>query len=59
MQIHHYFERIIQFEYLIIFCYIKNFKMERKVDINIDTIIDKLLSIRSAKIPKQVNLLEG
>lgn len=33
--------------------------MERKVDINIDTIIDKLLSIRSAKIPKQVNLLEA
>ena len=33
--------------------------MERKLDINIDNVIDKLLSVRTSKAPKQVNLLEG
>ena len=33
--------------------------MDRKVDINVDNIIDKLLSVRSSKVPKQVNLLES
>jgi serine/threonine-protein phosphatase PP1 catalytic subunit len=33
--------------------------MERKLDINIDNVIDKLLSVRTSKVPKQVNLLEG
>ena len=33
--------------------------MERKIDINIDNIIDKLLSVRNSKTPKQVNLLEN
>jgi hypothetical protein len=31
--------------------------MERKLDINIDNVIDKLLSVRTSKVPKQVNLL--
>lgn len=33
--------------------------MERKIDINVDNIIDKLLSVKASKIPKQVNLLES
>lgn len=33
--------------------------MERKVEINVDNIIEKLLSVRNSKAPKQVNLLEG
>lgn len=33
--------------------------MERKVEINVDNIIEKLLSVRNSKVPKQVNLLEG
>jgi hypothetical protein len=33
--------------------------MERKLDINVDNVIDKLLSVRTSKVPKQVNLLEG
>lgn len=33
--------------------------MDRKVDINVDSIIDKLLAVRSSKVPKQVNLLES
>lgn len=33
--------------------------IERKVDINVDNIIDKLLAVRTSKIPKQVNLLES
>lgn len=32
--------------------------MERKVEINIDTIIEKLLSVRGSKPGKQVNLTE-
>ena len=34
-------------------------KAERKLEINVDNVIDKLLSIRTAKVVKQVNLLEG
>lgn len=34
-------------------------RVERKVDINVDNIIDKLLSVRNSKVPKQVNLLEN
>jgi len=33
--------------------------MERKIEINVDNIIEKLLSVRNSKVPKQVNLLEG
>ena len=33
--------------------------MERKVEINVDNIIEKLLTVRNSKVPKQVNLLEG
>jgi len=33
--------------------------MERKLDINVDGIIDKLLAVKNNKVPKQVNLLEG
>jgi hypothetical protein len=33
--------------------------MERKVEINVDNIIEKLLSVKNSKTPKQVNLLEG
>lgn len=33
--------------------------MERKLEINVDNVIDKLLSVRNSKVPKQVNLLEG
>ena len=33
--------------------------MERKVEINVDGIIDKLLAVKNSKVPKQVNLLEG
>lgn len=31
--------------------------MERKIEINVDNIIEKLLSVRNSKVPKQVNLL--
>lgn len=34
-------------------------RMERKIEINVDNIIDKLLRVRDSKVPKQVNLLEG
>ena len=33
--------------------------MERKVEINVDSIIEKLLAVRNSKVPKQVNLLEA
>jgi len=33
--------------------------MERKVEINVDNIIEKLLAVRNSKVPKQVNLLEA
>ena len=33
--------------------------MERKQEVNVDTVIDKLLTVRNSKVPKQVNLLEG
>lgn len=33
--------------------------MERKIDINVDSIIDKLLTARSTKTSKQINLLEN
>ena len=33
--------------------------MERKIEINVDNIIEKLLSVKNSKVPKQVNLLEG
>lgn len=33
--------------------------MERKIDINVDSIIEKLLSVRGSKAPKQINLLEN
>ncbi len=33
--------------------------MDKKIDINVDTIIDKLLSVKNSKVPKQVNLLEA
>lgn len=33
--------------------------MDRKIDINVDHIIDKLLSVRASKVPKPVNLLEA
>lgn len=33
--------------------------MERKLEINVDNIIEKLLTVRNSKVPKQVNLLEG
>ena len=31
--------------------------MDRKIEINVDSIIDKLLTVRNSKTPKQVNLL--
>lgn len=33
--------------------------VDRKVDINVDNIIDKLLTLRGSKAIKQVNLLEN
>ena len=33
--------------------------MERKVDINVDSIIEKLLSVRGSRPNKQVNLTEN
>lgn len=33
--------------------------MDRKIEINVDSIIEKLLSVKNSKVPKQVNLLEG
>ena len=33
--------------------------MERKVEINVDNIIEKLLAVRNSKVAKQVNLLEA
>lgn len=33
--------------------------MDRKIDINIDSIIDKLLTARGSKTPKPINLLEN
>ena len=33
--------------------------MERKVEINVDNIIEKLLAVKNSKVPKQVNLLEA
>jgi len=33
--------------------------MDRKIEINVDNIIEKLLSVKNSKVPKQVNLLEG
>lgn len=33
--------------------------MDRKIDINVDSIIEKLLSVKNSKVPKQVNLLES
>jgi hypothetical protein len=33
--------------------------MDRKIDINVDTIIDKLLTARGSKTSKQINLLEN
>lgn len=31
--------------------------MDRKIEINVDNIIEKLLSVKNSKVPKQVNLL--
>lgn len=39
------------------FKYIITIQMERKIEINVDNIIEKLLSVRNSKVPKQVNLL--
>ena len=33
--------------------------MERKQEVNVDAVIDKLLAVKNSKVPKQVNLLEG
>jgi len=33
--------------------------MERKVEINVENIIEKLLAVKNSKVPKQVNLLEA
>lgn len=33
--------------------------MDRKIDINVDSIIDKLLTAKGSKTIKQINLLEN
>ena len=33
--------------------------MERKVEINVENIIEKLLAVKNSKVPKQVYLLEA
>jgi hypothetical protein len=33
--------------------------MDRKTEINVDCIIDKLLTTRATKMPKQINLLDS
>ena len=33
--------------------------MDKQINLNVDNVIDKLLAVKSSKVPKQVNLLES